>query len=174
MVKALDERYAAMILLAAWCALRFGELSELRRGDIDLDDGLVHVRRGAQYVCTSEWGAGTWYIGEPKSAAGKRTVSIPPHLLPVIRKHLDEYTGKGPDALLWTATTNRPGTSGAHDPHLTLTMWRTRWHKARAAADRDDMNFHDLRHTGATLAAASGATIKEPCAGSATPPPAPR
>jgi integrase len=39
-----------MALLAAWCALRFGELVELRRGDIDLDDNVVKVRRGAARV----------------------------------------------------------------------------------------------------------------------------
>src|SRR5258705_76750 len=33
LVKALPERYRLMVLLAAWCALRFGELAELRRAD---------------------------------------------------------------------------------------------------------------------------------------------
>ena len=35
----------AMILLASWCALRFGELTELRRRDVDVDDGVIRVRR---------------------------------------------------------------------------------------------------------------------------------
>ena len=35
-VKNLPDRYRLMALLAAWCAMRFGELAELRRGDIDL------------------------------------------------------------------------------------------------------------------------------------------
>ena len=30
----MPEQYRAMVLLAAWCALRFGELTELRRRDI--------------------------------------------------------------------------------------------------------------------------------------------
>ena len=33
----MPERYRLMVPLAAWCALRFGELVELRRADIDLD-----------------------------------------------------------------------------------------------------------------------------------------
>ncbi|MEZ5194480.1 MAG: hypothetical protein R2734_19745 [Nocardioides sp.] len=35
-VEELPDRYQLMALLAAWCAMRFGELAELRRGDIDL------------------------------------------------------------------------------------------------------------------------------------------
>jgi len=35
-VEELPNRYKLMALLAAWCAMRFGELAELRRGDIDL------------------------------------------------------------------------------------------------------------------------------------------
>ena len=34
-----------MVLLASWCALRFGELTELRRGDVDLEDEVIRVRR---------------------------------------------------------------------------------------------------------------------------------
>jgi hypothetical protein len=30
---------------------------------------------------------------DPKTAAGKRTVAVPPHLLPVLRVHLEEYAG---------------------------------------------------------------------------------
>jgi integrase len=32
----MPEPYRLMILLASWCAVRFGELTELRRGDLDL------------------------------------------------------------------------------------------------------------------------------------------
>ncbi len=42
----MPARYRLMVLLAAWCALRFGELAELRRSDVDVKNGVVHVRRG--------------------------------------------------------------------------------------------------------------------------------
>jgi integrase len=35
------------------------------------------------------------------------------------------------------------------------------WYRAREAAGRPDLRFHDLRHTGAVLAAATGATLAE-------------
>jgi integrase len=56
-----------MMLLAAWCALRFGELAELRRGDIDTKAGVIRVRRGVVRA------AGETIVKAPKSAAGVGT-----------------------------------------------------------------------------------------------------
>jgi integrase len=39
-----------MILLASWCALRIGELTELRRGDLDLRHARVQVTRGVTWI----------------------------------------------------------------------------------------------------------------------------
>ena len=47
---AMPPRYQAMMLLASWCALRFGEVTELRRRDIDVDNGVVRVRRAVVRV----------------------------------------------------------------------------------------------------------------------------
>ena len=76
---AMPERYRLMILLAAWCGLRFGEITELRRHDFDLSNGVVKIRRAVVRV------DGEFIIGTPKSDAGTRDVTIPPHLLPVVR-----------------------------------------------------------------------------------------
>ena len=50
-----------MALLAAWCALRFGELAELRRGDLDLRANRVSITRG---VVRAD---GKFVDGSPKS-----------------------------------------------------------------------------------------------------------
>ena len=71
-VEAMPDRYKVMALLAAWCAMRFGELAELRRGDIDLKRGVVKIRRA---VVRAE---GTTFIGTPKSDAGTRDVTSRP------------------------------------------------------------------------------------------------
>ncbi len=47
---AMPDRYQAMVLLAAWCGLRFGELAELRRNDIDIKNGDLHIRRAVVRV----------------------------------------------------------------------------------------------------------------------------
>jgi integrase len=143
---AMPDRYRLMVLLAAWCALRFGELAALQRADIDLEARAVRVRRG---VIRGDNGR---VAKDPKSEAGKRNVSIPPHLMPMVRDHLAEHTGRGADALLF------PAAGGGWMPPSSLyAVYRP----ARAAAGRPDLNFHELRHTGAVLAAATGATLAE-------------
>jgi integrase len=144
----MPARLQLAVTCASWLAMRLGETLELRRGDVDLDAGVVRIRRGLVRV------GGKLQADTPKTEAGVRDVAIPPHLLDRFRDHLIEHTGAGADALLFP--------SGA-DP--------TRWlqakalykdfHKARAAAGRDDLRWHDLRHSGAVLAAAAGATLAE-------------
>ena len=143
-VEALPPRYRAMVLLAAWCGLRFGELTELRRAD--LDGGYVRVQRGVVRV------GGGYLVGDPKSAAGRRLVSIPPHLVPVVEEHLAEHVGPGADALVFPAQ---------HGGHMAPSSLYRVWYPAREAAGRPDLRWHDLRHTGATLAAATGATLAD-------------
>ena len=136
-----------MILLACWCALRFGELTELRRGDLDLRHARVRVTRGVTWI------DGKPTIGAPKSDAGIRDVAIPPHLVPTVRQHLQDHVGWGKGALLFRPPmVGKSGRGGA---------FRKYWERARKAAGRDDLRFHDLRHTGAVLTAQSGATIAE-------------
>jgi integrase len=143
----MPEQYRLMILLASWCALRFGELTELRRGDLDLSHTRVKVTRGVTWI------DGKPTIGAPKSTAGICDVGIPPHLVPAVRRHLQDHVGWGKDTLLFsTANGEQIGRGGAFQKH---------WERARKAAGRDDLRFHDLRHTGAVMAAQSGATIAE-------------
>lgn len=145
-VEKMPARYKVMTLLAAWCAMRFGELAELRRGDVDVRRGVVKIRRAVVRV------DGKTIIGTPKSDAGTRDVAIPPHLMPMIETHLIEYTNPGKDSLLF------PATSGGHMAPSTLYKV---YYPAREAAGREDLRWHDLRHTGAVLAAQTGATLAE-------------
>jgi len=144
---AMPERLRLMVSLASWCSLRFGEIIELRRGDLVLAAEVIRVRRGAVVV------KGRWVIGDPKTEAGIRDVAIPPHLLRVIEAHLAEHVDPQQDALLFPATRN-----GENMRQSTM-----HWHfsRARKAAGRPDLRFHDLRHTGLTMAAQAGATTAE-------------
>ncbi len=145
--EAMPERLRLMVILASWCALRFGETVELRRGDVDLGDEVIRIRRAA--VRTH---GGTFDVTTPKSEAGVRDVAIPPHIVPQIEDHLARFVGPRRDALLF------PAENGGHLQPSTLYR---HWYKARAAADRDDLRWHDLRHSGAVLAAATGASLAE-------------
>lgn len=145
---AMPSRYRLMIQLAAFCALRFGELTELRRADVDTKNGVLRVRRAVVLV------DGRFVVKAPKSDAGERDVAIPPHLLPLVREHLLQLTAPGPDGLLFPAK---------DDPtkHLRQSTLARVFYPARATAGRPDLRFHDLRHTGAVLAAQTGATMAE-------------
>ena len=145
---AMPDRWRLAVGFAAWCGLRFGEVAELRRKDVDLDGNRLRVRRAVTYV--DEVGN---VVGPPKTAAGVRDVAIPPHLTAEVRAHLLEHVQPGRDGLLFYNATGGHLRSGSamHDA----------FHAARDAAGRPDLRFHDLRHTGATLAAAAGATVAE-------------
>lgn len=145
----MPERLRPMVLLAAWCGLRFGELAGLTRADLDVRAGTVTVRRGVVRV------PGEFIAGDPKSRAGRRMVAIPPHLLDELAWHLDHHVQRGDDSLVFT---REDGGKGGIIPLYTL--HRHFW-PAREAAGRPDLRFHDLRHTGATLAAATGATLAD-------------
>ena len=147
-VDELPDRYKLMALLAAWCALRFGELTELRRGDIDLRTNRVKIRRGVVRV------GGEFLVGPPKTEAGIRDVAIPPHLLPMVNAHLAEHTQPGRDALLF------PSSADSNHHMAPATLYKV-FYPARTAAGRPDLRWHDLRHTGAVLAAQTGATLAE-------------
>lgn len=143
----LPERYRPMLMLSAWCALRFGEVTELRRKDVDLKNGVIHVRRG---VVRAD---GEVIVGTPKSDAGTRDVAIPPHLVPMLKAHRDAMPMRGQDALLF------PAADG--ESHMAPSSLYAVFYPARKAAGRPDLRWHDLRHTGAVLAAQTGATLAE-------------
>jgi integrase len=148
LVDAMPERYRPMTLLAAWCGLRFGELTELRRKDIDLANGVIHVRRAVTRV------AGEFIVGTPKSDAGVRDVAVPPHLVPMLREHLSRNITGGREGLLFPAV-------GNPTRHLAPASLYRVFYPARQAAGRPDLRWHDLRHTGAVLAASTGASLAE-------------
>jgi integrase len=145
----MPERLRLAVLIAAWCGLRYGELAELRRGDIDLEQQVIRVRRAVSRVAGVKP-----IVGPPKSSAGVRDVSIPPHLLPEFQLHLSDHVAIGARALLF------PSSRGS-DRHLAPATTYRHFYRARLAAGRPDLRWHDLRHTGATLAAATGATLAE-------------
>jgi integrase len=146
LTEAMPQRLQLMVTLASWCALRFGETVELRRGDIDLSAEVIRIRRAA--VRTK----GSYSITTPKSDAGIRDVAIPPHIIPTIEQHLAKYVGAGRDSLIF------PADGGGHLQPSTLYR---HWYRARDIAGRPDLRFHDLRHSGAVLAAATGASLAE-------------
>jgi integrase len=146
-VENMPDKYRALILIAAWCGLRWGEVSELRRKDLDLRAMTVRVERAVV------WRNGQTTVGTPKSRAGVRTIALPPNLRPALQRHLAAHAMPGEDGLLF------PNASRTGHLHVN-TLCKT-YHRARRVAGRPDLRVHDLRHSAATMAAQAGATLAE-------------
>jgi len=161
------------VLLAAWCGLRSGEVRELRRQNVKVNTDGTAVLQIRQAVTRA---GREMVIGDPKTEAGVRDIPVPRSLVPVLKAHLEQYTGPFPGSLLVAQE------DGSTVPE---SMWR----KAFAGACRQalappglvaeakakseargrlvlpvfdpDLTFHDLRRTALTTMATAGATIKE-------------
>jgi len=86
-VGAVQGRYRPILLTATFTGLRASELRGLRWYDVDLDKRQLHVRQRADKRNT---------IGPPKSAAGERTLPLPPIVVNTLKEH-------------WLASTDRDG-----------------------------------------------------------------
>lgn len=143
---AVEPRYSALVLTAALTGCRWGELVGLTRRHLDLLHGTMTV---AEALVEAAAGLS---IGPPKSDAGRRTVALPPPLLPVLEGHLASFAQTGVNGLVFC------GPKGAV---LRRSNFSTKWSKARRAVGMEELHFHDLRHTANTLAAATGASTRE-------------
>lgn len=147
MTEAMPEHMRIAVPLAAWCALRLGEVLGLERRDLEhLDDparATLHVRR--------QWNTKAHAITDPK-ADSARSIAIPRFLLPDLITHLEEFTGPQP-----TSTVLR---GRRRDERISQTSFDNAWRAARKDV-RPTFRFHDLRHTGLTIYAQQGATLAE-------------
>ncbi|WP_169542086.1 tyrosine-type recombinase/integrase [Solirubrobacter soli] len=127
----------ALWATAMYAGLRRGELRALRWSDVDLDKGVIHVRRG--------WDAVEGEL-DPKSRAGVRKVPI----AAALRGHLVEAHGDG-SAFAFGIAPGRPFEPGAVAERATK-AWE------RAALSR--ITLHECRHTFASLMIAAGVNAK--------------
>ncbi|MEU7811480.1 hypothetical protein [Pseudonocardia sp. NPDC049154] len=103
-----NRRWRAMILLAAFASLRWGETSALRRQDVAPDGSTVRIA----FAHSEVRGKGL-VVGPPKSRAGVRTVAVPAAIRKDLIDHLAEFVDAGPDALLFTGVQGRALHRGA-------------------------------------------------------------
>ncbi len=146
----MPDRFRALILVTTFGCLRWGEVIALQRCDIDLSAGTVRVRQ----AFVEHRGTGL-VLGPPKSRAGVRTVALPKAVLPLLKQHMDAHVGRTADAFVFTGEAGR-------------TIWRgsfnklVKWPEAVAVIGAAGLHFHDLRHTGNTLASrAPGASLRD-------------
>ena len=143
---AVPPRFSAFIAVTTYGSLRWGEITALRRRDVDLDRGVITIR--AAYIERSN---GSLELGPPKSKASVRRVGLPGPTVEMLRGHLAAFVAEDPDALVFTGPSGRPLRRSNFNKAV-------RWERVRADLGVPDLHLHDLRHTGNTLAAATPGT----------------
>ena len=142
-------RFRLMLLVAAVGSLRFGELTALERRDIDLTHHTVRIRQQLLEIK----GQGL-VLGPPKSRASVRAVAMPAAIVDLLGDYLAEYVGPEPSALVFTGPKGAPIRRGNFNKLV-------RWQQAVSAIGMPGLHFHDLRHTGNMLAAASKVSTRD-------------
>jgi integrase len=137
------EDYRLIVLFLAYTGVRFGELAALRVGRLDF-------RRRRAVIAESVTLVGSRQVfGTPKSHE-RREVPIPPFMVEELAAHVQALE---PGDLVF------PGTRSGRP--LRAPVFRGAAFAAAAASiGRPGLHPHELRHTAASLAIASGTDVK--------------
>ena len=145
-----SHRLGDLIVLAAMTGLRKGELFALNWNAVNLDEGVLVVRKTLQELRGVS-------LKEPKTSAGKRVVSLDPVAVEALRSRLKKAKKEGfePDDVPVVF----PNERGGYLRGSNFDRWV--WYPIREAAGiLDTFVFHDLRHTQASLMLAAGVDLK--------------
>src|SRR6266516_89508 len=144
-----DRRYRALVLLATFASLRWGEATALRRCDLDLAAGIVRVRSAY-----AERSTGELVLGPAKSRAARRIVGIPSSIIPAVREHLSLFVRPEADVLIFSGVKGGPLRRSNFNKMAA-------WPHAVRAIGAEGLHLHDLRHTGNHFAETGGASLKD-------------
>jgi integrase len=139
--------YAPLIKTLAITGLRVSEALALRVGDIDLLDGMLHVRHSLSRVGGE--------LSDPKTAAGKRSIPLAPELVDLFARIIPPDAGSEDYVFHARGEAGRP---------LSYHNFRVRgFRPALALADLagKGITIHSLRSAAASLYAARGITDVE-------------
>lgn len=160
---AMPTRYQTAVYVAAYCGLRAGELWALRRRDVDLLHGELHVRQALKEINTSSEHlipAEKGLLFGPTKTHAARKLSLPEPIKDMLREHLAGPLpgGAGPDALIFTSPEGGPVRHGNFYRRVfrpTLVGVESTDPKRRRPAALPKpfhgLRWHDLRHTCAAL-----------------------
>lgn len=147
LAEAFPQRLRVAVLVAAYSGLRYGELFGLQRAHVDLARGVLHVEQSLHYIRD-----GVPVFGSPKTEASLRPVHLPSFIAAELRTHAALYTVEHSRALMFTRDDGAP----VANVYLSQLMRRH-----RDALGLTGFRWHDLRHTGAAVAYAAGASVPD-------------
>lgn len=153
LVEGFPEYYRLSIHLALLVGgLRIGEVCGLQLKDIDLDHRLLYVRHS---VTQGPDDLGEYRLDETKTPESHRVVPIPAPVCRLIREHIDRFCpDRDPDTMLFHAIRHP-------ERVLNPTTIQRQFRTARKRINREDVTFHSLRATHATMFMIQGGTLRE-------------
>ncbi len=147
------HRFEVLITMAVVTGMRRGELLSLRWSDIDFQRNVLQV------LHTVDRFTGYGYVeGEPKSAAGVRSIRLPGFLVEMLKQHQREQMARKRRAKRWEERDLVfPNLRGGylHPNHL-----GEAFRALLEQAGLPPIRFHDLRHSAATILLSMGVNIK--------------
>lgn len=147
------HKLEALLTLAITTGMRRGELLALRWSNVDFDRGQLLVLHSVDFI------AGHGYVeGKPKTASGKRLVSLPVFLAEMLKKHHIQQLELRTTVTDWEdRDLVFPNLKGGY---LHPTHMAESFRELLKEAGLPPMRFHDLRHSAATILLARGVNIK--------------
>jgi integrase len=138
-------RYRTLILTLGFCGLRWGEATGLRISDLNFKRGRITISKSATYV------GGSIELGTPKNNK-VREVPMPRIVRLALLKEIE---GRKPDDLVFTDE------NGGYVRQQSVGKGHRGWfRKGLEEAGLPLLKPHDLRHTAASVAVSSGASVK--------------
>ena len=150
------EHYRPLLWMLIGTGMRWSEATALTAGDVDLDAATVRVTK-AWKEDRSKSGPGRWYIGPPKTAKSRRTITLPSETVDAVRPLVQS---REPGDLLFTNLSGgRISNNTFHTDH-----WRTRTahgktRGATASIAAPKPRIHDLRHSHVATLIAAGCPL---------------
>jgi integrase len=147
------HRLEVLLVMAVVTGMRRGELLALRWSDIDFDRHRLLVLHSVDYIP----GYG-YVVGEPKTTAGKRWISLPAFLVDMLRQHQARQLELQKAAKKWEDHDLAfPNFSGGylHPSHM-----GDEFRRLLREAGLPAIHFHDLRHSAATILLCMGVNVK--------------
>jgi len=142
--------YRPLVATALFTGMRQGEALGLQWADLDLDTGVVHVRRQLLRDGT---------LGPTKTARGSRDITIFPALVALLREHRRTAFARGharPSDFVFGSATGGPW----HYRNVVRRGLDKATDAARLNVDgHPRLRWHDLRHTYASLLIAQGENV---------------
>lgn len=135
--------------LAAFCGLRFGEISGLCLQNVDFESGVVKVRHSLSKLDG---------LKSPKSRAGVRDVPMPTHVALMLREWIaHHYLGNDRSLLFLSEQATTVAPSAFHEGY-----WRPLLKRAGYDGVSDRWpRFHSLRHFAASFMINSGLSMPD-------------